>query len=52
VPRQRGKRRVHAISVREVLMPQPDVAKFVRALLSLTPEQLAKLSGSQSARKG
>lgn len=24
VPRQRGKRRVHAISVREVLMPQPD----------------------------
>jgi hypothetical protein len=40
----------HNIIVRAGLKEQPDYRAFAKALLSLTPEQLAKLQRGESAR--
>lgn len=46
----RARQRGHAITVRAVLKPHPDMRALARAMLSLTPEQIDKLRAGRSAR--
>jgi hypothetical protein len=47
----KGRQRGHNISVRVVMRPEPDLQRLARALLQLTPEQIAKLKRGEGLRE-